>query len=88
MPQQPRERRSEGQGSGFLIEVQGYIVTNNHVIESADKITVTLTDGRQLDATLVGSDAKTDLALIKVDSSNLPYVEFGDSDTRVSASGW
>ena len=81
MPQQPRERRSEGQGSGFVIDAQGHIVTNNHVIESADKITVTLTDGRQLAATLVGSDAKTDLALIKVDSTNLPYVEFGDSDT-------
>ena len=71
-PQQPRERRSEGQGSGFVIDAQGYIVTNNHVIESADKITVTLQDGRELDATLVGSDAKTDLALIKVDSTNLP----------------
>ena len=80
-PQQPRERRSEGQGSGFVIDAQGHIVTNNHVIESADKITVTMQDGRKLDATLVGSDAKTDLALIKVDSGNLAYVEFGDSDS-------
>jgi serine protease Do len=79
-PQQPRERRSEGQGSGFVIDGQGHIVTNNHEVESADKITVTLQDGRMLDATLVGTDAKTDLALIKVNSTNLPNVEFGDSD--------
>jgi serine protease Do len=84
---QPRERRSEGQGSGFVIDAEGHIVTNNHVIESADKITVTLQDGRKLDATLVGSDAKTDLALIKVNSSNLPYVEFGDSD-RARVGEW
>jgi serine protease Do len=85
MPGQPMpERRVEGQGSGFLIEANGYVVTNNHVIDGADKIVVTLQDGRKLDATLVGRDAKTDLALIKVDGSGLPHVAFGDSDrTRV-----
>jgi serine protease Do len=78
------ERRVEGQGSGFLIEANGYIVTNNHVIDGADKIVATLQDGRKLDATLIGRDAKTDLALIKVDGSGLPHVAFGDSDlTRV-----
>lgn len=78
--QQMPERRVEGQGSGFLIEANGYVVTNNHVIDGADKIVVTLQDGRQLDATLVGRDAKTDLALIKVEGTSLPHVTFGDSD--------
>ncbi len=79
---QPRmqPRRSEGQGSGFLIDASGYIVTNNHVAGGADEITVTLQDGRKFKAELVGNDAKTDLALIKVDAGNLPYVAFGDSD--------
>jgi serine protease Do len=74
------ERRSEGQGSGFLIDPSGYIVTNNHVAGGAEEITVTLQDGRKFDATLVGSDARTDLALLKVEASGLPYVAFGDSD--------
>ena len=74
------ERRVEGQGSGFLIDASGYVVTNNHVIDGADKIVVTLLDGRKLDATLIGQDAKTDLALIKVEGSTFPHVSFGDSD--------
>jgi serine protease Do len=74
------QRRSEGQGSGFLIDASGYIVTNNHVAGGADDITVTLQDGRTFDAKLVGSDPKTDLALIKVEAGGLPYVAFGDSD--------
>ncbi len=79
-PGQMPERRMEGQGSGFLIDPSGYIVTNNHVIDGADKIVVTMQDGKKLDATLVGRDVKTDLALIKVAGSNLPHVEFGNSD--------
>ena len=75
------ERRAQGEGSGFIIAPDGYIVTNNHVVDGADRIVVTLQDGRQLDATLVGTDPKTDLALIKVEESNLPYVEFGDSNS-------
>ena len=78
--QQKRERRSEGQGSGFIIDSSGYIVTNNHVADGADKIVVTMQDGRKFDATLVGHDAKTDLALIKVNATGLPHVAFGDSD--------
>jgi serine protease Do len=75
------QRRSEGQGSGFLIDAGGYIVTNNHVAGEADEITVTLQDGRKFDAELVGNDARTDLALLKIeDGGNLPYVELGDSD--------
>jgi serine protease Do len=80
-PNQPRrERRTEGQGSGFIIDSSGYIVTNNHVADGADKIVVTMPDGRKFDATLVGHDAKTDLALIKVNATGLPHVTFGDSD--------
>jgi serine protease Do len=75
------QRRSEGQGSGFLIDASGYIVTNNHVAGGADEITVTLQDGRKFDASLVGNDPRTDLALIKIEAgSSLPYVAFGDSD--------
>ena len=74
------QRRSEGQGSGFLIDASGYIVTNNHVAGGAEEITVTLQDGRTFDGELVGSDARTDLALVKIDATGLPYVAFGDSD--------
>jgi serine protease Do len=80
-PQQvPQQRRVQGQGSGFLIDANGYIVTNNHVVDRATKIVVTMNDGRKLDATLVGHDPKTDLALIKVNGTNLPHVAFADSD--------
>jgi serine protease Do len=75
------QRRSEGQGSGFIVDASGYVVTNNHVAGDAETITVTLHDGRKFDATLVGRDARTDLALIKIDASGLPFVAFGDSDT-------
>lgn len=74
------QRRSEGQGSGFIIDASGYIVTNNHVAGDAEKITVTLHDGRKFDAKLVGRDARTDLALVKIDASGLAEVAFGDSD--------
>jgi serine protease Do len=79
-PRQQPERRSEGQGSGFLIDASGYIVTNNHVAGGADEITVTMPDGHKYEAKLVGNDPRTDLALIKIDATNLPYVAFGDSD--------
>jgi serine protease Do len=78
--QQMPQRRIEGQGSGFIIDAAGYVVTNNHVVDNATKIVVTMHDGRKLDATLVGHDPKTDLALIKVNASGLPHVGFGDSD--------
>ncbi len=69
-------------GSGFIISADGRIVTNNHVIEGAEEITVFLTDGRRLPAKLVGADEKTDLAVLKVEvEGDLPFVEFGDSDT-------
>ena len=69
-------------GSGFIIDPAGYIVTNNHVIEGADEITVTLTDDTKLKAKLIGKDERVDLALLKVESRQAaPAVQFGDSDT-------
>ena len=81
--QMPRER--EGVGSGFIIDPKGYIVTNNHVVDGADQIQVTLNDGTKFDARIIGRDPKTDLALLKVDSKTpLPFVTLDDSaDARV-----
>ena len=67
-------------GSGVIISEDGYVVTNNHVINDASKIIITLNDGRALEAELVGSDPNTDLALLKIDEKNLPFTEFGNSD--------
>ena len=76
-----RPRRSSALGSGFVISEDGYVVTNNHVIESADEITIEFFNGTELDATVVGTDPKTDIALLKVETEGpLPYVDFGDSD--------
>ena len=76
-----RSRRITSLGSGFIIDPTGYVVTNNHVIREADEITVILHDKRELRATVVGHDPKTDLALLKVESDEpLPAVSFGDSD--------
>ncbi len=79
-PQMPQGRRGS-LGSGFVIDADGHIVTNNHVIDGARKITVTLQDGTTLPATLVGRDAKTDIALLKVEAGKpLAHLEWGDSD--------
>nr|WP_226898254.1 Do family serine endopeptidase [Mangrovicoccus algicola] len=76
-----RQRRGQALGSGFVISPDGYIVTNNHVIESADEISIEFFSGRTLDAEVVGTDPKTDIALLKVESDeDLPFVEFGDSE--------
>jgi len=69
----------EGAGSGWIIDEDGHIATNNHVITGAKSITVTLADGRALPAGIVGTDALTDLAVLKVDATNLPAVDMGDS---------
>ncbi|WP_029009809.1 DegQ family serine endoprotease [Azospirillum halopraeferens] len=84
-PQPPRGRGGSAVGSGFVIDGEGHVVTNNHVIDGATAIAVTLTDGTELPATVVGRDPKTDLALLKVTGDRtLPYLAFGDSDgTRV-----
>ena len=79
MPMQPRPRVEHGLGSGVIISPDGYIVTNNHVVDGATDISVTMSDRRILPAKLVGTDPLTDLAVIKVNESNLPSVPFGDS---------
>jgi serine protease Do len=76
-----RPRRAMGQGSGFIIDPSGYVVTNNHVVGQAESVRVELADGRDLPAKVVGTDPKTDLALLKIEAGdNLPTVKFGDSD--------
>jgi serine protease Do len=78
MPEQPRPRR--GTGSGFLISADGYIVTNNHVVDGFDRFDVTLFDGRTFEAEVVGGDGDTDVAIIKIDARDLASVSLGDSD--------
>jgi len=73
-------RARQSTGSGVLISADGYIVTNYHVVEDADELEVRLDDNRRLEATLIGTDKDTDLALIKVEAVNMPFVQFGDSD--------
>lgn len=80
VPGQPQQRRGESLGSGFIISADGYILTNNHVVEGADKIIVRFFDRRVMEAELIGSDARSDLALLKVDAQDLPTSKHGDSD--------
>lgn len=77
---EPRQRDAQSLGSGFIISEDGYILTNNHVIEGADEIIVRLSDRSELDAKLIGADKSSDIALLKVDESNLPTVKLGDSE--------
>jgi serine protease Do len=79
--------RIEGHGSGFLITPDGTILTNHHVVGDADKLTVTLMDGRKFPAQLVGRDEKTDIAVIRIEASGLPFVKLGDSD-RLRVGEW
>ena len=74
----PKEQK--GSGSGIIISDDGYIITNNHVVENANKVTVGLYDKRRFDATVIGTDPLTDLAVIKIDAENLPLAYLGDSD--------
>ena len=74
----PREFESKSLGSGFIISADGYILTNAHVVNSADEITVKLNDKREFRAEIIGSDRKTDIALLKIEASNLPKVTKGD----------
>jgi serine protease Do len=75
----PRERRERSLGSGVIVSPEGYILTNNHVVDGATDIRVTLSDKREFKATIVGTDPKTDVAVLKVDAANLPAVTIGDS---------
>ena len=82
MPQQgaPRQRERVGSGSGVIIREDGYIVTNNHVIDGATEIEVTLNNNEKYSAVLVGTDPATDVALLKVEAKGLPFIPFADSD--------
>lgn len=87
VPQADQEPTPVGTGSGFIISPDGYIVTNNHVAADADGLKVTLQDGRQFDAKVIGSDPQTEVALLKIDATGLPTVALGDSD-RVRVGEW
>ena len=76
-----REQVRQSLGSGFVISSDGYILTNNHVVDKARDIKVSLSDGRVMEAKLIGTSREIDIALIKVEAANLPFVELGDSDT-------
>jgi serine protease Do len=79
-PENSDEPRVVGYGSGVILTSDGYIVTNNHVIEGSQEVEVVLNDRRAFDATVVGTDPTTDIAVLKIKSSNLPFLEFGNSD--------
>ncbi len=75
----PQERRQQSLGSGVIVSPDGYIITNSHVVEGAEKVKILLEDRRELEAEVVGADEKTDIAVIKVDEKNLPVLPMGDS---------
>jgi serine protease Do len=76
-----RPQVEQGSGSGFIVSPDGYILTNNHVVAGADKVTVKLYDKREFTAKVIGTDANTDVAVIKIDAHNLPAVQYGNSDS-------
>jgi Do/DeqQ family serine protease len=81
VPEQPRERKTSSLGSGVIVDSKkGYIITNNHVIAKADEIKVALSDGRQFDAKLIGTDPETDIAVIQIKADNLSALSLADSD--------
>lgn len=79
-PRESPERNIGGMGSGFIISKDGYVLTNNHVVDGMDKINVRLSDRREYTAEVIGKDARSDLALIKIDAKDLPFLKFADSD--------
>jgi serine protease Do len=79
-PRQAPRRNARASGSGFLISSDGYVLTNNHVVEGATEVVVRLIDRREYDAEVVGTDPQSDLALLKIKEDNLPYLEFADSE--------
>lgn len=76
----PKERREQGLGSGVIVSADGHIITNNHVVEKADEIKVLLPDKRTFKAKVIGTDPKTDVAIIKIEATNLPVLSWGDSN--------
>lgn len=78
--QQPKERKERGLGSGVIVESNGLIITNNHVVGKADEIRVTLSDKREFKAKLIGTDPKTDIAIVRIEATGLPTIPLADSD--------
>ncbi|NER24569.1 MAG: trypsin-like serine protease [Symploca sp. SIO1C2] len=87
LSEMPQQQRLTGQGSGFIIDSSGIILTNAHVVEQADKVTVSLKDGRQFEGQVQGVDKVTDLAVVRVQGGNLPVVPLGDSN-QVEVGDW
>ncbi|MGB3206306.1 MAG: HhoA/HhoB/HtrA family serine endopeptidase [Crinalium sp.] len=87
IPQMPQQERLRGQGSGFIIDRNGIILTNAHVVDQADKVTVTLKDGRTLEGKVQGVDEVTDLAVVKIQGGDLPVTTLGDSNA-VQVGDW
>ena len=83
----PQKRQAVGQGSGFLISSDGYILTNNHVVGDADRVQVKLQDGREYTAKIIGTDPPTDLAVIRIDEKDLPFLKLGDSN-KLEVGDW
>ena len=83
-PSQPREQ--VGFGSGVIISKDGYIITNNHVVERATEVSVTLNDNREFVAKVVGTDTQSDIALLKIEGEAFPYLTFGNSDALEAVS--
>ena len=79
-PEGPREHKQASLGSGVIIDNSGYIITNNHVVKDADEIKIKLSDGREFKGKVIGTDQKTDIAVIKIASDHLPVLKIGDSD--------
>jgi serine protease Do len=80
-PQQQRQRRQHSMGSGFIISKDGYVVTNNHVVDRASRVVVRLNDRREFDAEVLGKDERSDLALLKVEGKDLPMVRLAESES-------
>ncbi len=83
----PQEREQNGMGSGVIVRADGYILTNNHVVEDADELTVELFDGQKMPGTIVGTDPQTDLAVVKIDLPGLRAAPFGSSD-EIQVGDW
>lgn len=86
-PRQRQQRPVASMGSGFIISKDGYVVTNNHVVDGADEVRVTLTDRREYEAQVIGTDPRSDLALLKLQAEDLPTVHWGDSE-KIKVGEW
>src|SRR5690606_18301532 len=86
-PQQPEEEQPRGVGSGFILTQDGYVMTNAHVVEGASEVIVTLTDKREFKAKIIGSDKRTDVAVVKIEARGLPAVKVGDVN-RLKVGEW